>query len=203
MAWIEGSAAEARLSPKGSHREMFTKVEELECFPFSLESKGSQCCLLLLHHWKTKSTRNLALPALGFFWAKPEACRHRVVECQVHAIPLSSINDKVNLKKKKKWAKRFFLKKGKGKERTDQRILSTLSLSKLGFWYIYPLPPPLPALPPAPMSGLSWEPGPDFIIQIQAPRSCQGNLPGPALFLLFFLVENSLLQILASHPPTS
>lgn len=90
MAWIEGSTAEAGVSPKGSHREMFTKVEELECFPFSLESKGSQCRLLLLLHWKTKFARNLALPAFGFLWAKPEACRHLIVECQVHAIPLCS-----------------------------------------------------------------------------------------------------------------
>lgn len=118
MAWIEGSAAEARLSPKGSHREMFTKVEKLECFPFSLESKGSQCCLLLLHHWKTKFTRNLALPALGFFWAKPEACRHRVVECQVHAIPLSSINDKVS--PKINGLRGFFFKKRKRKGPTSE-----------------------------------------------------------------------------------
>lgn len=77
-------------------------------------------------------------------------------------------------------------KVGKGLTRGFRALDS--SINKLSFDIFTP---PIPT--PTPCPEQSWEPDPDFIIEMQAPCSSQGDLPGPALILLFFLVENFLL----------
>lgn len=70
---------------------MFTKVEELECFPFSLKSKGSQCCLLPL-----QQLRQGPEPVSFYLLLVSSGLNQRlIVEYQVHATPLSSTVPKV------------------------------------------------------------------------------------------------------------
>lgn len=70
MAFIEGSTAKARLSRRVHTGKCLQRFEELECFPFSLKSKGSQPVLPAAFTTFEGKILNesCVLPASGFFW---------------------------------------------------------------------------------------------------------------------------------------